>query len=276
MEKTFQKRNSIDTQDFTSSGKLLLTGEYLVLEGAKALALKTKFGQSLRISSNDQDHFSWKALSKDGEIWLDFNFTIDELRSESVQTHSTNTSKIIALLNLIAIHRPELFTSPLSFITEMDFEKNWGLGTSSTLISNLAKWSGMDAFKLLEHSFGGSGYDVALAIEDHSILYQVSGMDREVKKVVFDPPFKDQIYFVYLNRKQNSQEAISSFSGLLVGSDRQLYTAKVSEITERVLNSKTLEEFEELMFEHENLLSKNIRKEYGQEQLISRLSRRYL
>jgi len=30
---------------FYSNGKLLITGEYLVLDGAKALALPTKYGQ---------------------------------------------------------------------------------------------------------------------------------------------------------------------------------------------------------------------------------------
>jgi len=32
-----------------SNGKLLLTGEYLVLEGATALAVPTKFGQDLKV-----------------------------------------------------------------------------------------------------------------------------------------------------------------------------------------------------------------------------------
>ena len=32
---------------FYSNGKLLITGEYVVLDGAKALALPTKYGQNL-------------------------------------------------------------------------------------------------------------------------------------------------------------------------------------------------------------------------------------
>ena len=35
----------METQTFYSNGKLLITGEYVVLDGAKALALPTKFGQ---------------------------------------------------------------------------------------------------------------------------------------------------------------------------------------------------------------------------------------
>ena len=36
---------------FYSPGKLLLTGEYVVLDGAKSLAIPTIFGQSLNITS---------------------------------------------------------------------------------------------------------------------------------------------------------------------------------------------------------------------------------
>jgi hypothetical protein len=34
---------------FYSNGKLLITGEYLILDGAKGLALPTKMGQNLSV-----------------------------------------------------------------------------------------------------------------------------------------------------------------------------------------------------------------------------------
>ena len=39
------------TQTFYGHGKLLLTGEYAVLDGAKALSIPTRFGQSLEVTS---------------------------------------------------------------------------------------------------------------------------------------------------------------------------------------------------------------------------------
>ena len=36
-----------DKKTFYSNGKLLITGEYLVLDGARSLAIPTKFGQFL-------------------------------------------------------------------------------------------------------------------------------------------------------------------------------------------------------------------------------------
>ncbi|NND77754.1 MAG: GHMP kinase [Flavobacteriales bacterium] len=270
MERTFLKRNSIDTQHFSSCGKLMLTGEYLVLNGAKALALKTKYRQTLSIKTSKHENFSWTALSHNKEPWLQFKFEISNAEIRILTSSDPEkTVRLIEILKLIYAQRPILFTQPLAFETKMDFEKNWGLGTSSTLISNLATWSGLNAFDLLEKSFGGSGYDVAVAQEDHSILYQLNSLEREVSKVVFDPPFASQLFFVFLNRKQNSQEAISSYSGLLVGADLPLYTEKVSRMTEEVLHAITLEKFEELMFEHETIISKILGRNTVKKNLFS-------
>jgi hypothetical protein len=54
--------------------------------------------------------------------------------------------------------------------THLNFPKKWGLGTSSTLINNIAQWLQIDAFTLLNNSFGGSGYDIACKITNTIIL----------------------------------------------------------------------------------------------------------
>ncbi|HOD11363.1 MAG TPA: GYDIA family GHMP kinase, partial [Flavobacterium sp.] len=95
--------------------------------------------------------------------------------------------------------------------TELSFPKNWGLGTSSTLINNIAQWLEIDAFKLLQNSFGGSGYDIACAQNNSAILYQLVNELPKVTTVDFKPNFSQNIYFVYLNKKQNSREAIAAY-----------------------------------------------------------------
>ena len=40
---------------FYSNGKLLITGEYFVLNGALSLALPTVYGQHLEINDNDSN-----------------------------------------------------------------------------------------------------------------------------------------------------------------------------------------------------------------------------
>ena len=71
-------------QTFYSNGKVLLTGEYLVLFGAKALAFPTQYGQDLTIrKSNPPRILSWKAFAPEGE-WFQATFTLPDI--EIVQT----------------------------------------------------------------------------------------------------------------------------------------------------------------------------------------------
>ena len=51
---------------FKSNGKFLLTGEYLVLKGAVALALPLKLGQSMNVETLDSDEglIYWNAYLK--------------------------------------------------------------------------------------------------------------------------------------------------------------------------------------------------------------------
>ena len=59
---------------FHSNGKLLITGEYLVLDGALAMAVPTKYGQRLEVSLHESfSGIRWEAkvLNKG---WLQVNF----------------------------------------------------------------------------------------------------------------------------------------------------------------------------------------------------------
>ena len=47
---------------YSSNGKILLTSEYLVLDGAKALALPSKFSQSLEINRIEKKNEILKSL----------------------------------------------------------------------------------------------------------------------------------------------------------------------------------------------------------------------
>ena len=55
-------------QKFYSNGKLLLTGEYMVLDGAIALAIPTKFGQSLTVEKLEEPKINWKSIDKNGKV----------------------------------------------------------------------------------------------------------------------------------------------------------------------------------------------------------------
>ena len=97
------------------------------------------------------------------------------------------------------------------FISRLSFSKNWGLGSSSTLINNLADWAKVDSYELLKLTFGGSGYDIACAKHNNPIKFSNLNNKISVKEVSFDPVFKENIFFIYLGKKQNSRHGIQRY-----------------------------------------------------------------
>jgi len=184
-----------------------------VLDGAKALALPTKFGQDLVVSPGANNEIKWKSFDQDGSIWFEDTFTFDEIRKKSPNTSNSIKSTLIEILNAAYALNLEFIDSSEGFEVEtrLTFPKFWGLGTSSTLINNIAQWLQIDAYTLLWDSFGGSGYDIACAQHSSPIIYSLDDNLPKVREIKFNPPFTNNIWFVYLNRKQSSKAAISSY-----------------------------------------------------------------
>lgn len=242
--------------NFYSNGKLLITGEYLILDGAKGLALPTKMGQNLTIEDTKTNSIQWKSYDADGSVWFEDLITFKEIKEQ--KNSSTNAVKATLLKILQVAHRmnPNVITNSEGFTitTELSFPKNWGLGTSSTLINNIAQWFQIDAFKLLHQSFGGSGYDIACAQNNHPITYVLADGKPMVEKVVFKPEFTPNLYFVYLNQKRNSKSAITDYH---TNKTNQLsnYIAIINELTQSIIEANNLELFTQLISHHEAVLS---------------------
>lgn len=266
-------------QTFYSNGKLLLSGEYVVLDGALSLAVPTKFGQSLEVESIEAPKIVWKSLDKKGAIWFENEFLIKQITTSlpiAIGTPRNGVSdRIIQILNAARKLNPHFLNSNNGFkvTTKLDFPRNWGLGTSSTLINNIAQWADVDAYKLLEMTFGGSGYDIACAQNDTPITYQLRPfespqVDRQIKSVVFDPSFKEHLYFVYLNQKQNSREGILRYKENK-GEELERIISKINDITSKIIDCDSLNNFEKLITEHEDIISNLIKLRPIKEQLFS-------
>ncbi len=244
-------------KSFYSNGKLLLTGEYAVLDGALSLAVPTIYGQSLDIEAITESKLIWKSLDKHENIWFEttFNITDNEVLS-SDRNDNAISERLIQILNTAKQLNPDFLNSKNGFkaITKLDFPRNWGLGTSSTLINNIAQWANIDAYKLLEATFGGSGYDIACAQHDTSITYQLENGNPLAKLVDFHPSFKDCLYFVYLNKKQNSRDGIKHYNA----HKGNLHTIieDINTITTQIIASNSLKGFELLITQHEEIISK--------------------
>jgi len=248
---------------FRSNGKLLITGEYVILDGAVSLALPTKFGQSLTVEKTSKSGVSWKAYNNENEIWLDLFFEIDKIVSKPNISSSSKTdteeANLLQILQKAHLLNPNMLQEGNGFkvTTHLDFPKNWGLGTSSTLINNTAQWFKIDAYKLLALTFKGSGYDIAAAQHNNAITYELSGEKTNVLNVEFDPIFKDELFFVHLNQKQNSRDSIQHYREQSKA-DLQNNISKISGLTSQFLACESLKEFELLLEIHETIISKII------------------
>ncbi|SDS50627.1 GYDIA family GHMP kinase [Gramella sp. MAR_2010_147] len=252
-------------QKFRSNGKLLLTGEYAVLNGAKSLALPTKLGQSMEVLTGKTGNLTWISYDENENIWFQSDFKIENgnftpiTLSTKQNLETTETAKRLQQIlssayreNAQAFHH-----KGYKIITRLDFNRKWGLGTSSTLINNIAQWLEIDPYNLLKASFGGSGYDIAAAGNDFPITYQLTKNGPVSFTADFNPPFKNDLFLVYLNKKQNSREAIAHYRNQPIENIQDLAN-KISGITEQIIKSENLEEFKLFLKAHESLISKAI------------------
>ncbi len=237
---------------FYSNGKLLITGEYLVLDGAKAFALPTKFGQNLIIEEREGQVIQWKSIDSDGNVWFEDTIPFSSIiREERFDDAKNVKNTLIEILHEAYRMNPDFITKATgySITTELTFPKLWGLGTSSTLINNIAQWLHIDAFELLRTSFGGSGYDIACAQNCGPIIYQLINDKPVVTPVDFNPDFKDNIFFIYLNKKQSSKSSIAAYYGKEGVIDKRIPV--IDAITDRVIRSSTAKEFATALQQHE-------------------------
>lgn len=246
---------------FYSHGKFLITGEYLVLKGALALAQPLRFGQRLTVKKTSAPVLQWKSFDVDGQVWADMNFSLPDL---NILPHSNANNKIFnkkiaetlqqILLEAKLLNADFLASDKgFSIETHLSFSRDWGLGSSSTLINNIARWAQVDAFILSNRTLGGSGYDIACANSDQALTYQLKNGLPIIQKVHFDPGFKESLFFVYLNKKQNSREGIEKFRASKF--DDLTLVDEISAITEQIQSTVSLTDFENLLKNHEKIIA---------------------
>lgn len=253
------------TQPFYSHGKLLLTGEYVVLDGAVSLAVPTKKGQTLEVTSLDTPQIEWQSFLEDSRLWINGSF---KLPLETVE--KPQDPLLIRLLQILKEAQklnPDIFKTGMCFKSKLEFNKSWGLGSSSTLICNIAQWAAIDPYQLLQNTFGGSGYDIACAAATGPIRYQLIGDETKRSKINFNPRFKEELFFVYLNRKQNSRDSIKHYRAV-ASNNLQTAIKEISKITEAVINCNNITVFEKFMEQHERIISTLIKTPTIKQQLF--------
>lgn len=245
---------------FYSNGKLLLTGEYLVLDGATALAVPTQFGQLLTVEPIVTNVLKWNSYDHQGNLWFESEWSLNhKLKSTMVANPSINR-RLEQILNATKKLNASFLNigTGINVNTFLDFPRDWGLGTSSTLINNVAQWASIDPYQLLEATFGGSGYDIACARYNKPITYQLKDDHRKIKEQDFNPDFKNHLYFVFLNKKQNSRDGIARYNENKGHLD--LVRSEINGITREILTCSSLAAFQSLMTQHENIIGQIIKQ----------------
>lgn len=256
-------------QTFYSNGKLLITSEYLVLDGAKALALPTKFGQDLTVENNANHEIHWTSFDYDHEIWFESTFSFQDIKDNVSIDNQPEKNTLIGILHEAYLLNAKYLDASTGYLikTQLGFPRKWGLGTSSTLINNIAQWLQIDPFTLLQNSFGGSGYDIACAQNNTPILYQICDGEPIVEKISFEPQCISNLYFVYLNQKQSSKSAIASYYSNSNITEELL--PFFNELTDKILERNDFASLCELLKKHEAKMSQVLSLSTIQDRLFS-------
>ena len=247
---------------FRANGKLLLTAEYLVLDGAVAFATPLKFGQRLEVMASEQGTsglLHWESLDHQGQTWFSCKIATSKLQVLNT-TDKEIAHRLVAIFKAIKQLNPIFWeetmaanNNGLNLKSLLEFPRSYGWGTSSTLIYTLAKWAKLDPQQLLSMTFGGSGYDIACADANGPILYQRRSEIPHWVDISWSPTFIDQLYLVYLQKKQNSRAGIQRFKTKVKVTDRLI--DQFTKLTTAFIQANDGQTLDSIIEAHESIIA---------------------
>lgn len=238
---------------YFAHGKILISGEYVVLRGAEALAIPTRLGQSLLVEDH-QDEVLWESIDHQGNTWFKAVFDLNlKVLSSTDESRAAFIEQLLKHAALLSGKKP----AAEKFTAKLDFPANWGLGSSSTLTYLLAQHYQADAFELFFATQNGSGYDIACAGANEPLIYQLHHKKARWASTPVSSLFREA-YFVFLNQKQDSRQEVTRFQDRVVS---QAHIEEISDITHSFTSAKTIEELKELVSRHESIMGQILGKE---------------
>jgi mevalonate kinase len=252
--------------NYYSHGKLLLSGEYMVLDGAYALAVPLLLGQKMQVIPQEGHTIRWKAYENDN-LWFEAEFSASDFSIISSNDRFRAEKLSLILLKARKLNPEFMINSGAEVINYLEFSRLWGFGSSSTLISNIAEWASVDPFELFFKTSAGSAYDVACARSAGPIIYQLKDSKPIYEPVAFNPQFRNNLYFVYTGHKKDSESGINFYRTLLKPGPVEI--AALSDVSLKMSIASSLPEFEECMLEHERIISRFLRVPPVKEQYFS-------
>ncbi len=191
----------------------MICGEYFALYGGLVLAIPTKKGQIMSVDFNhsDENILKWENYQPNQELWFKCLISLNDF--SVIETSDINIAeRLLTFLKNAKTFNPNFLEEKGQYHIKnfLEFFPNEGLGSSSSFTNNLAMWSEVNPFHLHFKSFVGSGFDVAIAQKNQAILYKNENQNLSIQTINWKPSFSDEIYFIYLNKKQVSRESIKN------------------------------------------------------------------
>ncbi len=242
-----------------ANGKLLISGEYLVLNGAKALAFPICFGQEMIVTPISEPILNWNSIEK-GINWFTASFNLQKL-SVINTSDSTIALKLQNILQTAhSLNSEFLAVNQYGYSIEVnaDYPLKWGFGSSSTLIYLIANWAKINEFQLFKKLYKGSAYDLACASQQQPILYQITDELPIVTPTKIGNAIKNHCLFAYLGNKQNSNIEIERYKQSVIPTQKDI--DRISELAVEFCEISNENELIELIKEHEQILSSILKK----------------
>ena len=249
-----------------ANGKLLITGEYLILEGAYSLAIPCSKGQQIEYKADQKSKtIEWKSYDFTQKLWFSVKYESDSLNIIETNDQAKAIGLQTILLEAYRLSKTVKLKGQIS--TFLDFPNNWGLGSSSTLIVCISKIFQIDPLELHFKTSNGSGYDVACGYFNKPITYLINNKKPIVKEIEFEVPFSENIVFIHLNKKQKSENEIIRFKKQT--QNKSININSISDITSKMIDCQHINLFNDLIDEHENIISFYIDKKPIKNKLFS-------
>lgn len=233
-----------------------MSGEYAVLDGASAFAVPTKMGQKMTVKTSRGSDLVWECFDNDGKSWFKSHISLYDF--SAIDTTDQDVSDKIQKILKNAVRQNSEFLSKWNGFkveTFLDFPRDWGLGSSSTLYQLVSEWADVNALLLYFKVENGSGYDVACSGAGTPILYYSNEDEVSYTPVEFNPSFGKDLYFVHLNQKKDTSIGIKEY--LKAVKSKKAFVKAATDISLAMTEAKDLKTFAGLMDKHEDLVAKH-------------------
>jgi len=199
----------------------------------------------------------WKSYDVNGEEWFSaqislMDFSPVKTTDEALAVHIQKLLKGAVRLNSEFLSKWNGFDVK----TNLEFSKEWGLGSSSSLTYLVAKWADVNPLLLHFKVSNGSGYDVACAGTELPITYQLVDDTINYTEIDYDPSFKHNLFFVYLNKKQSSANGVEYY--LKNAKRKKEMVKKLNGLTESIIDCQSLNKFIDFLDQHEAIVSEHM------------------